>query len=293
MCYEYEKEFIEVNLKEGLLMSWKTLTLAGCFSLLFVSSGQANSIPDSTVIDGDLRITGNGSGLVFPDSSIQTTATVQGPQGLTGPQGPPGPQGPAGPQGPSGNCSSLRWPMKHFTTVTFYPANGQTPASTGTMNVTVFYDSTGKQTGWYQKNDSSGSSGGFAPGGAVMAYHTDYDAHNNPTNGYMIIVSNNARLPITHSYTYDADGNKTQRVRTYYDPTGTTITQTQTTNYGAHGAYLSESRANGSGVSQGTLTYTNTFDANGYPVRATLTGDYPLPGTTGVTVYEYSPQCAP
>lgn len=282
-------------------MSWKTLTLAGCFSLLLVSSGEATTIPDSTLVDGDLRITGNGSGLVFPDGSIQTTATVQGPpgpagpQGLTGPQGPPGPQGPQGPQGPSGNCSSLKWLMRHMTTVSFYPANGQTPASTGTAIVTIFYDSTGKQTGWYQKNDSSLPQAFTfpAPPNAYMAYFTDYDAHNNPTNGYMVNVVNNARFPITHSYTYDANGNKTQRVRTYYDPGGTTITQTQTTNYGAHGAYLSESRANGSGVDQGTVTYTNTFDANGFPATATLTGNYPMAGTTGVTVYEYTSQCAP
>jgi hypothetical protein len=44
-------------------------------------------------------------GIRFPDGTVQTTSTVQGPpgpQGATGPQGPAGAQGPAGPQGPQG-----------------------------------------------------------------------------------------------------------------------------------------------------------------------------------------------
>ena len=50
---------------------------------------------DSVVIDGDLRISAGGS-LVFPDGSVQNSATVQGPKGDTGPMGPPGPPGSEG-----------------------------------------------------------------------------------------------------------------------------------------------------------------------------------------------------
>jgi hypothetical protein len=35
-------------------------------------------------------------GLKFPDGTIQTTATLEGPEGPEGPRGPAGPDGPAG-----------------------------------------------------------------------------------------------------------------------------------------------------------------------------------------------------
>ncbi len=41
-------------------------------------------------------------GLRFPDSSVQTTATLPGPAGNPGPQGPTGPTGPTGPAGQNG-----------------------------------------------------------------------------------------------------------------------------------------------------------------------------------------------
>ena len=44
-------------------------------------------------------IRSSSGGFMFPDGSVQTTATLQGP---AGPQGPTGPIGPTGPQGPSG-----------------------------------------------------------------------------------------------------------------------------------------------------------------------------------------------
>jgi len=47
------------------------------------------------VVDGDLRISGAGS-LVFPDGSVQSSATVQGPKGDTGETGAMGPPGPPG-----------------------------------------------------------------------------------------------------------------------------------------------------------------------------------------------------
>lgn len=67
--------------------------LAVSFLLLLIVPFCANSA-DSVVIDGDLKISGTGS-LVFPDGSMQYSATVQGPKGDTGPQGPAGPAGPS------------------------------------------------------------------------------------------------------------------------------------------------------------------------------------------------------
>lgn len=65
--------------------------LLASFLLLLIMPLCANSA-DSVVIDGDLRISGIGR-VVFPDGSVQSSATVQGPKGDTGPMGPPGPPG--------------------------------------------------------------------------------------------------------------------------------------------------------------------------------------------------------
>jgi hypothetical protein len=51
---------------------------------------------------GSVKIEGSGSQLIFPDGTMQTTATLQGPPGVTGPPGPTGAQGPMGPLGPMG-----------------------------------------------------------------------------------------------------------------------------------------------------------------------------------------------
>jgi Collagen triple helix repeat (20 copies) len=72
--------------------------------------GIGTSTPDERLtVGGRVKST---DGFVFPDGSVQTTASfggTQGPPGPEGPQGPPGPQGtpgppggPPGPQGPPG-----------------------------------------------------------------------------------------------------------------------------------------------------------------------------------------------
>lgn len=86
----------------------KTIVLV-VFTLLMAFPAFAN--PDSVIIPGELRITGSGNGLVFPDGSIQYQATVQGPQGETGPAGPPGPQGDTGPVGPQGTQGGVNLPF--------------------------------------------------------------------------------------------------------------------------------------------------------------------------------------
>lgn len=51
------------------------------FSLFFaVTAFAANT--DSVIVPGDLRITGDGNGLVFPDGSMQYKAATQGPSGV-------------------------------------------------------------------------------------------------------------------------------------------------------------------------------------------------------------------
>jgi hypothetical protein len=57
----------------------KTILSVTFLSVLLVSTAVAAS--DSVVIPGELRITGNGNGIVFPNGSRQTQAQVQGPPG--------------------------------------------------------------------------------------------------------------------------------------------------------------------------------------------------------------------
>jgi len=92
-------------LYDGVEMSEKLGLLAVSFLLMLILPLGANSA-DSVVVDGDLRISGAGS-LVFPDGSMQNSATVQGPKGDTGPMGPQGPPGTSGPSYSSLNYYAL------------------------------------------------------------------------------------------------------------------------------------------------------------------------------------------
>jgi hypothetical protein len=58
----------------------RKITLASCFLLFCVVSTYAQN-PDSVIIPGDLRIAGEGNGLVFFDGSVQYKAAEQGPPG--------------------------------------------------------------------------------------------------------------------------------------------------------------------------------------------------------------------
>jgi hypothetical protein len=62
-------------------------------AILLCSVSLAYAAPDSARVVGDFMISGAGSGLVFPDGSVQYKATAQGPDGIQGSQGPPGPAG--------------------------------------------------------------------------------------------------------------------------------------------------------------------------------------------------------
>jgi len=54
-------------------------------AVVILSAGTLFAAPDAIIFQGgDVRISGDGNGLVFPNGSIQTTAEVAGPQGLAG-----------------------------------------------------------------------------------------------------------------------------------------------------------------------------------------------------------------
>lgn len=67
---------------------------------LLSSAAMASS--DSVVFNGEVRINGQGHGVVFPDGSMQLKAATEGAMGPVGPQGPKGDQGDVGPAGPQG-----------------------------------------------------------------------------------------------------------------------------------------------------------------------------------------------
>jgi len=76
---------------------------------------------------GDIKISGTGNGLAFPDGTTQTTASGVGPQGPPGPQGPQGPTGPQGPQGlqgPSGVTSYVTVAQNYTSPANFVCPSG-------------------------------------------------------------------------------------------------------------------------------------------------------------------------
>lgn len=78
------------------MMKKTILVLSILVLTLFATFAFAN--PDAAKVQGDFRIMGAGSGLVFPDGSVQYQAATQGPKGDAGPAGP---QGIAGANGQS------------------------------------------------------------------------------------------------------------------------------------------------------------------------------------------------
>ena len=86
----------------GRVPLWSGTTALGD-SVIFEGGGNIG-VGTPAIPTARLRVAGlidnTFGGIKFPDGSVQTTATVQGPAGPPGPQGPqgtPGPQGPAGP----------------------------------------------------------------------------------------------------------------------------------------------------------------------------------------------------
>ena len=70
-----------------------------CAAVATVAERAAGAMAERMEIEGNIKILGDGNGLIFPDGSKQVTA---GPGGVEGPPGPAGPAGPQGADGPSG-----------------------------------------------------------------------------------------------------------------------------------------------------------------------------------------------
>ena len=76
-----------------------------------------STVPTGTrlaVVGGNINVSPTGYGIVFPDGSFQTTATITGPTGFTGPTGAAstvtGPTGYTGYTGPTGAASTVTGP---------------------------------------------------------------------------------------------------------------------------------------------------------------------------------------
>lgn len=263
-------------------------------------------------MSGDVRIMGSGNGLVFADGSVQTTAAVPAtPTSLsigtvtTGSPGtgasatitgaPPSqvlnlviPQGTPGQGATPSPCSSIKMVWTHQTVLTTFSQVGATPFNT-ISEVRNMYDSVGNATGWIQTG-VNGNTNGTTTTGSSAAYYTAFDSHGGPTEGY-VVGTPGSNFRIAASYTYDSNGKRTQRVRTWYSPDGSTY-RVQTTNYGQNMAYLSEtSTVNGSTT---TTTYSNTlFDSNNLPYKS----DFLAANASGAVVssgkmlYGWTPYC--
>jgi len=120
-------------------------------SVLVVSSlllaGQVFAVPDTVVFEGgDVHIKGTGNGLVFPDGTIQTTKTLQGPagpKGATGATGATGPKGDPGvangiSKGVHGTVAGASVPSNSNSTVTGtgFSVNRTISAQPGSYNIT-------------------------------------------------------------------------------------------------------------------------------------------------------------
>jgi hypothetical protein len=66
-------------------MTIRIIFLLGCFSLLFAAEGFAADPPVGIVVSGgDLKISDQGSGLAFPDGTVQYSASTPGASGVIG-----------------------------------------------------------------------------------------------------------------------------------------------------------------------------------------------------------------
>jgi len=176
-----------------------------------------------------------------------------------------------------------------------YPAIGASAANTQVSLVTNHYDTSGTVTGFSQSTQTFQNGVSSTPVLSV-AYYTSYDSHNNPIAGYIVGANSLTPTTIIQTYTYDANGKRTQRVRTYYD-SNNTVTQIQTTNYDVNNrnAYTSEIRVRGTVTTTTTFTY-SPYDPNGFPsIASTVTNQVDSSnannnGTwTGNAMFEYEP----
>jgi photosystem II stability/assembly factor-like uncharacterized protein len=120
----------------------RSVFASSCLFVLLVFFSTSVAAED-VVVNGELRVYGDG--LVFPDGTVQKTATVQGPTGPQGPAGaqgskgntgPTGPQGPQGPQGPTGP-GGYTFPWESVTTSVTAVANRGYMTANNAATVTI------------------------------------------------------------------------------------------------------------------------------------------------------------
>ena len=245
---------------------------------------------DAARIAGDLKV----DGIHFSaDGSVMTKLSdaPQGPKGDQGIQGIQGPKGYQGIQGLPGPSVSTQWLLKKQAYTKFVPVIGSAAAYTQTGMLEILYDTTGKSTGWIQTSQNGQlSSNALNPINTHVAYFTNHDTHNNPLSGYIVNFKSNGTMYPTanfiQSYTYNANGKKTQRVRTVYDSATNNIIQTETTNYDVnhHGATTSQITVDGTVTTTTTYTY-SPFDPNGFPAIATTATTRVDSSTSSTTNY--------
>jgi hypothetical protein len=111
-----------------------------------LSIGNNTTVDTPMVVNGNIQINGTGNGIIFPDGSNQSTATLQGPQGPPGPLGPQGPAGPTGATGPQGPQGPAGAGLTGLTAADM-PLTPVTSADGGTITANYgYYIATGTTT---------------------------------------------------------------------------------------------------------------------------------------------------
>ena len=175
-------------------MQKKLTILLACFSLSLVSLVLAN--PDSMIVDGDLRITGDGAGLAFPNGSVQYEATKQGPQGPPGPQGLQGIKGDIGTQGPQGLNGVLSKAAMARVDYDGSPLSPRSNFSAVAHPATGHYTMTFKEGYFTQTPVCFFSVEGAQSGGASFCEHTVHDTTSVSLNCSAALIPIDSRFAV-------------------------------------------------------------------------------------------------
>ena len=111
-------------------------------------------------LDGTYVLPPNGGGLVFPDGSIQTTATVQGIQGTQGPQGPQGDAGGSFPDVYNDNIPYIRY-NQSWQALSNYDQSGGIGDAPVDGSAYVRYNGSWQLFSNYDQNSGGGGGGGI------------------------------------------------------------------------------------------------------------------------------------
>jgi hypothetical protein len=275
-------------------MSRKKFVYFGLVLLLSTAPSYAGSF--GTVINGGLKITGAGTGLMFPDGTSQSTATLQGQKGDTGSQGIQGIQGLKGDKGDPGiqglPGASGKWVICQMIIL-----------NTGAgINYTYShnYDTSGRETG----TDIST----FGSTSKSMTINTAFDSHDNPIEAISYGINSGPPTSITtstftYSYVYDNIGRISSKTQNQ-NSNGNTFTSQYVYAYEADNSYTVTMNSNNTNVvwkydeknnilnytyTSGNNTHTDTYayyyDSNGNPFYAKVSVTGNTPGLSGYDVY--------